>query len=112
MLSKKYFLAGELDFSTPLVRPARANVTDHIESQESDHRASYMSYRGLQQRRQLKTDFREILGRAQFSTSSTASITWRSSPRATRTVCGFSKWSTRSLTITVPIRNSNGFRYN
>src|SRR5882672_4971588 len=72
MLSKKYFLAGELDFSTPLVRPARANVTDHIESQESDHRASYMSYRGLQQRRQLKTDFREILGAAQFSTSSTA----------------------------------------
>jgi len=60
MLSKKYFLAGELDFSTPLVRPARANVTDHIESQESDHRASYMSYRGLQQRRQLKTDFREF----------------------------------------------------
>src|SRR5229473_4068975 len=40
MLSKKYFLAGELNFSTPLVRPARANVTDHIESQESDHRAS------------------------------------------------------------------------
>ncbi len=66
MLSKKYFLAGELDFSTPLVRPARANVTDHIESQESDHRASYMSYRGLQQRRQLKTDFREILGAAQL----------------------------------------------
>jgi len=51
MLSKKYFLAGELNSSTPLVRPARANVTDHIESQESDHRASYMSYRGLQQRR-------------------------------------------------------------
>src|SRR5712671_878429 len=60
MLSKKYFLAGELNFSTPLVRPARANVTDHIESQESDHTASYMSYRGLQQRRQLKTDFREF----------------------------------------------------
>ena len=60
MPSKKYFLAGELNFSTPLVRPARANVTDHIESQESDHRASYMSYRGLQQRRQLKTDFREF----------------------------------------------------
>jgi hypothetical protein len=96
MLSKKYFLAGELDFSTPLVRPARANVTDHIESQESDHRASYMSYRGLQQRRQLKTDFREILGAAQFSTSSTASITWRSSPRATRTGCGIGKWATRS----------------
>jgi hypothetical protein len=73
MLSKKVFLAGELNFSAPLARPARANVRDHIESQEGDHRASYASDRGLQQRRQLKTDFREIWEAAQFSTFSIAS---------------------------------------
>jgi hypothetical protein len=73
MLSKKYFLAGGLSFSAPPARPARAKVRDHIESQEGDHRASYMSCGGLQQRKQLKTDFREILRAAQFSTFSTAS---------------------------------------
>jgi hypothetical protein len=73
MLSKKYFLAGGRSFSAPPARPARAKVRDHIESQEGDHRASYMSCRGSQQRKQLKTDFREILRAAQFSTFSTAS---------------------------------------
>jgi hypothetical protein len=73
MLSKKVFLAGELIFSAPPARPTRANVRDHIESQEGDHRATYASDTG-QQRRQLKTDFREIWGAAQFSTFSTASV--------------------------------------
>jgi hypothetical protein len=36
-----------------------------------------MSCRGLQQRKQLKTDFREILRAAQFSTFSTASVSQR-----------------------------------
>jgi hypothetical protein len=40
MLSKKVFLAGELKFSAPPVHAARADVRDHVESQESDHRAS------------------------------------------------------------------------
>ena len=66
MLSKKVFLAGEKFFSAPLVHPARADVEDHVEPQEGDHRASYASDRGLQKRRQSKTDFREIWGAAQF----------------------------------------------
>ena len=74
ILSKKVFLAGEKDFSAPLVHPARADVRDHVESQEGDHRASYASDRGLQKRRQRKTDFREIRGAAQFLTFSTASV--------------------------------------
>jgi hypothetical protein len=53
ILSKKVFLAGEENFSAPLVHPARADVRDHVESQEGDHRAD----RGLQKRRQPKTDF-------------------------------------------------------
>src|SRR5262249_56975141 len=72
MLSKKVFLAGEKIFSAPLVHPARADVGDHVESQEGNHRASYASDRGLQKRRQSKTDFRKIWGAAQFSTFSPA----------------------------------------
>jgi len=49
MLSKKVFLAGELNFSAPPARPTRANVRDHIESQEGDRGASYASDRDLQQ---------------------------------------------------------------
>ena len=44
MLSKKVFLAGEKIFSAPPVHFARADVRDHVESQEIDHRASYVSY--------------------------------------------------------------------
>jgi hypothetical protein len=44
MLSKKVFLAGELNFSVPLARLVRADVRDHIESEEIDHRASCVSY--------------------------------------------------------------------
>ena len=73
ILSKKVFLVGEEKFSAPLVHPARADVRDHVESQEGDHRASYASDRGLQKRRQPKTDFREIWGAAQVLTFSTAS---------------------------------------
>src|SRR5215467_8617010 len=80
MLSKKVFLAGEKDFSAPLVHPARADVRDYVESQEGDHRASYASDRGLQKRRRSKTDFREIWGAAQFLTFSTASTTRRRRP--------------------------------
>jgi hypothetical protein len=43
MLSKKVFLTGELNFSTPPARLTRADVGDHIVSQEIDHRASYVS---------------------------------------------------------------------
>jgi hypothetical protein len=73
MPSKKGSLAAELNLATPPARPARANVRDHIESQEDDGRASYASDRRLQQRRPLKTVFFAILGTAQFSTFSTAS---------------------------------------
>jgi hypothetical protein len=73
MLSKKYFLGGGRNFSAPLARPTHAEVRDHIDPQESDHRASYLSYRGLQQQGQLKTNFCEIFWTAQFSTFSTAS---------------------------------------
>src|SRR5262249_35225285 len=44
ILSKKVFLAGEKIFSAPPVHFARADVRDHVESQEIDHRASYVSY--------------------------------------------------------------------
>jgi hypothetical protein len=44
LLSKKVFLAGELNFSAPPARLMRAHVRDHIESQEINHRASYVSY--------------------------------------------------------------------
>jgi hypothetical protein len=74
MLSKKVFLAGEPNFSAPLVHAARADVTDHVESQEADHRASNARDRGLQKRRQANIVFREIWGAAQFSTFSTASV--------------------------------------
>jgi len=49
-------------------------VRDHVSPQESTHRASYMSYRGLQQQGQLKTNFCKIFRTAQFSTFSTASV--------------------------------------
>jgi hypothetical protein len=74
IVSKKVFCAGELNFSTLLVQAARADVRDHVESQEGDHRASCASDRGLQKRRQAKTFFREIWSAAQFSTFSTASV--------------------------------------
>src|SRR5215472_6397561 len=74
MLSKKVFLTGEPNFSAPPVHAARADVRDHLETQEGDHRASSASDRGLQKRRQANTVFREISGAAQFSTFSTASI--------------------------------------
>jgi hypothetical protein len=73
MLSKKSFLADEQNFSAPLVGPMWGNVRDHIESQQNDHRPSYMPYRGLGRPRQLKPDLCEIFGAPQFSTFSTAS---------------------------------------
>jgi hypothetical protein len=45
-----------------------------MDPQESDHRASYPSYRGLQLQGQLKTNFCKIFRTAQFSTFSTASV--------------------------------------
>jgi hypothetical protein len=67
MLSKKVFLAGEANFSAPPVHAVRADVRDHVESQEGDHRASYARDRGLQKRRQASIVFREIWRAAQFS---------------------------------------------
>jgi hypothetical protein len=46
----------------PLVRSTRRDVRDLIDSHKSDHRPSYLSYRALQRRGQLKTDLREIFG--------------------------------------------------
>jgi hypothetical protein len=74
MLSKKVFLTGEPNFSAPPVHAARADVRDHLEPQEGNHRASYAPDRGLQKPRQANTVFREISGAAQFSTFSTASV--------------------------------------
>ena len=80
MLSKKSFLADEQNFSAPLVDPMLGNVRDHIESQQNDHRPSYMPYRGLQRPRRLKPDLCEIFGAPQFSTFSTASVKTGSGP--------------------------------
>jgi|SRR5215471_11114281 len=44
MLSKKVFLAGELNFAASRTRLTRASVRGHMASQEIDHRASYVSY--------------------------------------------------------------------
>src|SRR5215470_12193444 len=77
MLSKMVFLAGEPNFPAPPVHAARADVRDHVESQEGDHSASYAYDRGLQKRRQANIVFREIWGAAQFSTFSTASANLR-----------------------------------
>ena len=73
ILLKKSFLADERNFSAPLVRPTRGDARDHIDLHKSDRRSSYLSYRGLQRRKQRKTDLREIFGAAQFSTFSTVS---------------------------------------
>jgi hypothetical protein len=70
---KKSLVADERNFSARLVRPARGNVRDHIDSHKCDHRASYLPYRGAQRRRQLKNDLRETFGAAQFSTFSAIS---------------------------------------
>jgi hypothetical protein len=43
MLSKKVFLTGVLNFSTPPACLTRDDVGGHIVSQEIDHRASYVS---------------------------------------------------------------------
>ena len=77
ILLKKSFLADERNFSAPLVRPARGDVRDHIDSYKSDRRSSYLSYSGLQRRKQRNTDLREIFGAAQFSTFSTVSVKLR-----------------------------------
>jgi hypothetical protein len=37
---EKGFSGSEPNFSAPLVHAARADVRDHVESQEGDHRAS------------------------------------------------------------------------
>jgi hypothetical protein len=60
MLSKKVFLAGELNFLAPPVQAARADMRGHIESQEGDHGASCASDESLQKRRQAITVFCEI----------------------------------------------------
>jgi len=73
-VKKKSSLADEQNFSAPLVGPMLGNVRDRIESQQNDHRPSYMSYRGLRRPRQLKRNLCEIFGAPQFSTFSTASV--------------------------------------
>src|SRR5258705_6091622 len=73
MLWKKSYWADERNFLAPLVRPTRGDVRDHIDSHKSDRRSSCLSYKGLQRRKQRKTDLREIFGAAEFSTFSTVS---------------------------------------
>jgi hypothetical protein len=68
MLSKKVFLAGEPNFSALPVHAARADVRDHVELREGDHRVSYTSDSRLQRWRQANTVFREIWRAAQLST--------------------------------------------
>jgi hypothetical protein len=81
---EKVFLTGEPNFSAPPVHAARADVRDHLESNEGDHRASYAPDRGLQERRQANTVFREILRAAHFSTFSTASVIKRLADRVSQ----------------------------
>src|SRR5467141_979 len=66
ILLKKSFLADERNFLAPLVRPTRGDVRDHIDSHKSDRRSSYLSYRGLQRRKQRKTDFARFSERLNF----------------------------------------------
>jgi len=73
ILLKKSLLADEPNFSGPLVRSARGDVRDHIDSHKSDHRPFYFSYRASQRQRQLKIDRRQIFEAARFSTFSTVS---------------------------------------
>jgi len=67
MLSKKGFLAGELDFSAPPVHPTRAN-----EGTPSNHNKATTELRTRSAEacgsRQPKTDIGEIWRAAQFST--------------------------------------------
>ena len=98
MLSKKSFLADEQNFSAPLVGPMLGNVRDYIESQQNDHRPSYMSYRGLRRPRQLEPDFCEIFGAPQFSTFSTASVIF-GSPRPHRRLPIFPRQRTSSVRV-------------
>jgi hypothetical protein len=55
------------------VRPTLGDVRDHIDSRKSDQGLSYMSYRGFERQRQLRTDIRANFGATQFSTFSTVS---------------------------------------
>jgi hypothetical protein len=48
ILLKKSFSVGGRNFLAPLMRFARGDVRDHIDSLKSDHRPSYLSYGGLQ----------------------------------------------------------------
>jgi hypothetical protein len=50
---------GSRNFSAPPTRATHVEVRDHVGPHESTRRASYMSYRGLQQQRQLKTNLIE-----------------------------------------------------
>jgi len=60
--------AGESNSSVLPVHAARADVSDHVESQEGAHRASYASDGGLRNRRHANTVFREMSCAAQFLT--------------------------------------------
>jgi hypothetical protein len=65
--------SAERNFSAPLVRPTLGEVRDRIDSRKSDQGLSYMSYRGFEGQRQLRTDIRENFGATQFSAFSTVS---------------------------------------
>jgi hypothetical protein len=75
--------AHERNFLAPLVRPTLGNVKGPIVSRKSDQRLSYMSYRGFERQRQLRTDIRENCGATQFSTFSTISAQTGHRPRPT-----------------------------
>jgi hypothetical protein len=81
MLSKKSFLADEQNFSAALVGPMPGNVRDHIESQQNDHRPSYMPYRGLRRPRQLNADTATRVAAVAASTAVASIFQWSRQPK-------------------------------
>jgi hypothetical protein len=75
-------LTDERNFPAPLVRPTRGNVRGPPLLAQRRSQTLVPAHRGLQGRRQLKTDLREIFGAAQFSTFSTISAhNWTHAPQ-------------------------------
>jgi hypothetical protein len=73
ILLQKYFWAGELKFSEPLMRLVPHDVRDHIVLLQNDHGPSYRRHGASQRQRCVEIDFREIFGVIGFSTFATLS---------------------------------------
>jgi hypothetical protein len=83
---KKSFLADEPKFLGPLMRFVRGDVRDHIVSPKIDQDLRGGA-RALQRRRDLKINFREILGVVRFSTFATVSAMKRHARRFSPNLC-------------------------